>query len=336
MASARGSVRSEGSLTSQSSDGKKGAKEKEAKEKEKVPEEATGLKLGSLILSTLESSPQRNLQVLDLKDSKIASVPAEVYHVFSQAKVLDLRKNILEELLPDIKSMEVLEDLLVDQNRLREIPVEVCSLQNLKTLSLSQNALVGLPKGIGDMSSLRSLSLGDNHISEIPEELGRCTELQTLYLHHNHFTCLPTSLYALGSLSELALEWFRYTTPPLPRVIKGTEWKHLINKFSSMCRDKHDHAERHVSLIHVLSHFSQKVFDANAIDSKRRTRLHVACLEGHVGVAVALAENGSKCDSLDCEGYSPLLVAVREEHPDIATALVRVGVDVNRGAEPAA
>ena len=55
----------------------------------------------------------------------------------------------------------------------------------------------------------------------------------------------------------------------------------------------------------------------------------------------------SKCDSLDCEGYSPLLVAVREareifsvapcmapgvivrlllskqEHPDIANALVR-------------
>ena len=65
----------------------------------------------------------------------------------------------------------------------------------------------------------------------------------------------------------------------------------------------------------------------------------MACLEGHVGVALALAENGptslqilhcskccndasapkrgfgklrSKCDSLDCEGYSPLLVAVRE------------------------
>lgn len=81
----------------------------------------------------------------------------------------------------------------------------------------------------------------------------------------------------------------------------------------------------------VLSEFSQKAFDSNAIDSKRRTRLHVACLEGHVGVALALADLGPKCDSLDCEGYSPLLVAVREEHPDIASALVRTGVDVNRG-----
>ena len=53
----------------------------------------------------------------------------------------------------------------------------------------------------------------------------------------------------------------------------------------------------------------------------------------------------SKCDSLDCEGYSPLLVAVREvcpgppasarhvflfeEHPDIANALVRASRSAN-------
>eukprot|EP00438_Fugacium_kawagutii_P033372 Skav231033 [mRNA] locus=scaffold1869:219579:256567:- [translate_table: standard] len=90
----------------------------------------------------------------------------------------------------------------------------------------------------------------------------------------------------LENLQELALEW--YTTPPLPRVIKGSEWQAL---------------------------------------------LHVACLEGHVGVALALSETGQqRCDTLDCEGYSPLLVAqALQEHPDIASALVRSGVDVNRG-----
>lgn len=303
--------------------------EGEAQDGEQAGEDG-GLRLGSLFLSNLETSPQRNLQVLDLKDSKIATLPSQVYHVFSQARVLDLRKNVLQELLPDIAAMEMLEELLVDQNRLREIPAEVCLLPNLKILSVSQNALVALPKGMGRMASLRSLSLGDNQIAEIPEELGNCKELQNLFLHHNHFTRLPTSLHLLENLSELALEWFRYTTPPLPRVIKGAEWKRIILKFIDMCKDKHGR-ESHVGLVEVLSHFSQKTFDPNAIDSKRRTRLHVACLEGHVGVAVALAERGTKCDSLDCEGYSPLLVAVREEHPDIASALVRVGVDVNRG-----
>ena len=62
-------------------------------------------------------------------------------------------------------------------------------------------------------------------------------------------------------------------------------------------------------------------------------------------------EPRQRCDTLDCEGYSPLLVAVREvrlgckcideiratrhspataqEHPDIASALVRVGYSAN-------
>lgn len=291
-----------------------------------------GAKLGTLSLSTLEAAAaQQNLQVLDLKDNKISAVPAEIYKAFPQVKVLDVRKNALEELLPDISAMRHLEDLLADQNRLRELPPEVCRLPNLKALSLSQNLLKSLPKAIGEMQQLRHLSLGDNHIAEVPPELGSCQELQILYLHHNHFTKLPTSLGQLQNLSELALEWFRYTTPPLPRVIKGAEWKRIITKLLDLCKEKKDKGEQFISCIEVLSQFSQKQFDPNAIDSKRRTRLHVACLEGHVGVAMSLAENGSKCDSLDCEGYSPLLVAVREEHPDIATALVRVGVDVNRG-----
>mmetsp|Transcript_31536 Transcript_31536/g.56589 ORF Transcript_31536/g.56589 Transcript_31536/m.56589 type:complete len:1131 (-) Transcript_31536:58-3450(-) len=286
-------------------------------------------KLGTLNLSALENAAsQPNLQVLDLKDHKISAIPSQVLYAFRQVKVLDLRKNGLEELLPDIKVMVALEDLLVDQNRLREIPEEVCSLPHLKALSLSQNLLKSLPKAIGELKLLRSLSVGDNFIEDIPIEIGKCRELSTLYLHHNSFTKLPTSLGNLENLSELALEWFRYTTPPLPRVIKGMEWQRIIVKLRQICKEK---KEPLISCIEVLSAFSQKAFDPNAIDSKRRTRLHVACLEGHVGVAVALAENGSKCDSLDCEGYSPLLVAVREEHPDIANALVRVGVDVNRG-----
>merc|ERR1719352_1714697 len=119
------------------------------------------------------------------------------------------------------------------------------------------------------MSSLRSLSLGDNHLAEIPAELGSCTELQTLYLHHNHFTKLPTALYKLENLSELALEWFRYTTPPLPRVIKGAEWQRIIAKLLKICKEHSDKNSGAITCIEVLSQFSQRAFDPNAIDSKR-------------------------------------------------------------------
>lgn len=286
-------------------------------------------KLGTLSLSQLETvATQHNLKVLDLKDHKITAIPKEVLGAFAHVTVLDLRKNALEELLPEISQMISLEDLLLDQNRLRDLPEQVCSLPNLKSLSVSQNLLKRLPKALASMKGLKNLNVGDNFIEEIPVELGQCKELQTLYLHHNSFTTLPGSMASMENLQELALEWFRYTTPPLPRVIKGSEWQRIITKLRDLCRDKKD---GRVTCIEVLSKFSQKAFDANAIDSKRRTRLHVACLEGHVGVALALSETGQRCDTLDCEGYSPLLVAVREEHPDIASALVRSGVDVNRG-----
>lgn len=291
-----------------------------------------GQKLGTLSVSALEAmAAQPNLQVLDLKDSKIATIQAEVFDAFTHVKVLDVRKNALEELSPAISAMVHLEDLLADQNRLRELPAQLCKLPKLRSISASQNVLKSIPSAIGEMHQLQSLSIGDNHLNQIPTEIGSCRNLQTLYLHHNHFIQLPTSMGQLESLSELALEWFRYTTPPLPRVIKGSEWTRIISKLLLLFQEKAAKGDSSVSCIEVLSDFSQKTFDPNAIDSKRRTRLHVACLEGHVGVAMALAESGSKCDSLDCEGYSPLLVAVREEHPDIATALVRVGVDVNRG-----
>ena len=32
----------------------------------------------------------------------------------------------------------------------------------------------------------------------------------------------------------------RYTTPPLPRVIKGSEWQQIITKLRELCRDKKD------------------------------------------------------------------------------------------------
>lgn len=325
----------------------------------------TSMKLGIPNLNLLESvAAQEKLQVLDLKDNMLAAVPAEVFKAYVHVKVLDLRKNTLEEILPDISAMVSLEDLLLDQNRLKEIPPEVCQLPRIRNLSLSQNVLTGLPKAISDMTKLRSLTLGDNHITEIPEEIGRCNELQTLYLHHNRFTRLPTTVHGLVNLNEFSLEWFRYTTPPLPRVLKGSEWQRVLHKLMSISRERFMQGSQHLTCIEILSMFSQKPFDPNAIDSKRRTRLHVACLEGHVGVAMALAESGSRpppqgkiavspvmgyqpdvnsavalmesqmgsrCDSLDCEGYSPLLVAVREEHQEIATALVRVGVDVNCG-----
>merc|ERR1719159_1920363 len=121
--------------------------------------------------------------------------------------------------------MTALEELYVDQNRLTELVPEVCGLPKLKTLSLCHNLLPSLPAEVREMHGLTHLHLGDNVLAWIPPEIGACKELRTLYIHHNHFTALPASLHALQHLMEISLEWFRYSTPPLPRVLKGSQSK---------------------------------------------------------------------------------------------------------------
>mmetsp|Transcript_40040 Transcript_40040/g.113219 ORF Transcript_40040/g.113219 Transcript_40040/m.113219 type:complete len:1162 (+) Transcript_40040:10-3495(+) len=326
-----------GILTAGAADGQgmrdfKRAPDEGAAPRQKLAGQQQSVKIGMLSLSTLgHAISQQNLQVLNLKDNKISGISAEVFNAFPRIKTLDLRKNHLEELSADIAAMLALEELLVDQNRLRDIPPEACRLPNMKTLSAGQNALRAIPRAVGEMTRLQSLVVSDNSIDELPAELGACATLQTLHLHHNSFTRLPSTLGQLENLSEFSLEWFRYTTPPLPRIVKGAEWKRLHVQLTDVCKEHWMDGQGCVGCIEVLSRFSQKGFDLNALDSKHRTRLHVACLEGHVGVAMALAQGGCKCDMLDREGCSPLLIAVREEYSTIATALVRTGGDVNRG-----
>ncbi|PFH34569.1 hypothetical protein BESB_066020 [Besnoitia besnoiti] len=61
-----------------------------------------------------------------------------------------------------------------------------------------------------------------------------------------------------------------------------------------------------------------------AVDAKRRTRLHVAALEGHEGVARALLRAGERAElnALDSDGSSPLLLAVRESQFNLVALLV--------------
>merc|ERR1719453_776197 len=174
----------------------------------------------------------KHLQVIDLKDNLIATIPPEVFDSFRNARVLDLRKNALDTLPEEISRCAALEDLYLDENRLKALPELVGTLK-LRTLCCAQNKLQSLPQSISKLTTLRCLQVGDNLLGFVPD-LSELKELSQLFIHHNHFTRLPTGLHALKKLTEFALEWFRYTSPALPRVLRGAEAVPLITKLRDL------------------------------------------------------------------------------------------------------
>eukprot|EP00397_Hematodinium_sp_SG-2012_P007028 GEMP01007068.1.p1 GENE.GEMP01007068.1~~GEMP01007068.1.p1 ORF type:complete len:957 (+),score=166.33 GEMP01007068.1:34-2904(+) len=280
--------------------------------------------------STADSAVASNATSVNLNENRLSQLPPNFGSVFCHAKILDLRKNQLEHFPPDFAKMVCLEELYLDFNRIAALPDEIFRLP-LVTLSVTQNQLTTISPEIGKCKTLQNLFLADNVIDSLPSEIGLCEALNVFHLHNNSLLHLPTSLHKLEHIAEWSLEWLRYTTPPLPKLLKGTEWQKHIARFLSFLAERANAGLKQVSCMEFLSLFSQKQFDINGFDSKRRTRLHVTCLEGHAGVARALIQGNARLDMLDSDGYSPLLVAVREEHALIVTALVAQNVDVNKG-----
>jgi ankyrin repeat protein len=174
---------------------------------------------------------------------------------------------------------------------------------------------------------LKTLHLGDNRIKQLPE-LSKLTNLKALFVHHNHFTQLPPGVQNLSNLAECALEWFRYAQPALPRVLKGADGKPIIERLRTLSAKNNG---RGLTFSQVVTQFSAGDTNLHTLDSKKRSRLHIAALEGHTGVTIALLEAKVSPESLDTDKYSPLLVAVREEHVDIVNVLVENNANVNDG-----
>ncbi|CAH0549306.1 unnamed protein product [Brassicogethes aeneus] len=75
--------------------------------------------------------------------------------------------------------------------------------------------------------------------------------------------------------------------------------------------------------------------DVNLRGSKdNRTALHVAAATGNIEMSNVLVSNGADINAQDINGYSPLMFAVDNNHPETAEFLINQGVDVNlRGSK---
>ena len=260
------------------------------------------------------------LHTVDLRNSSLSYVPYETFSSFRDIRKLDLRRNLLTFIPPEIVNLDCLVEALFDHNNLMEVPQEIFEMSTIERIGLSDNRLTKIQE-IGPCPNLRSLNLSDNWFEECPIFAeGACRKLKTLHLHHNSFSRLHTSFSQLESLEELSLEWFRYTTPPLSRVIRKKAQQAVITELRQLCKDKGGKGGCHI--YDVIAAFSTRAFDVHGKDPEGRTRLHVACAEGHIGVAMGLLESRADCNKIDHHHFTPLLFAVSNANPRLVAKLL--------------
>ena len=111
----------------------------------------------------------------------------------------------LTSLPNNIRNLENLKSLILNNNSLNELPESIGELGNLQVLSLNYNRLTRLPESIGELGNLRELNLVDNQLTELPESIGKLGNLWKLNLNHNQLTELPESLMELKNMQYLFL-----------------------------------------------------------------------------------------------------------------------------------
>ncbi|NGX46817.1 MAG: hypothetical protein K1000chlam3_00181 [Chlamydiae bacterium] len=89
----------------------------------------------------------------------------------AEINILNLEKNCLYFLPPEIGNLSQLQELYLAYNNLTSIPKELGNLSQLQKLSLYSNQLKSIPKELANLSQLRKIYLGNNRSTEIPIEL---------------------------------------------------------------------------------------------------------------------------------------------------------------------
>ena len=126
-------------------------------------------------------------------------------------------------------------------------------------------------------------------------------------------------IHKLTNLRQFSLEWFRYTSPALPMNLKGSSGEILIKSLqnlSELVKDK-----QQVTFFQFLRHFTQFPYTIERFE-KDYFLLHKAVLSNDIGVLTALISSGCDLNLLDSDGYSALVVAIRENN-EKATKLIQ-------------
>jgi len=109
------------------------------------------------VAAQLPGGAMGELAELVLAGFGIARLPGRHLAALGALTRLDLSRNALAALPPEVGLLSALDDLDVSRNRLRGLPPELGRLSRLRLLNCMANELERLPDEIGDLASLYRL-----------------------------------------------------------------------------------------------------------------------------------------------------------------------------------
>ena len=74
-----------------------------------------------------------------------------------------------------------------------------------------------------------------NELETLEQAIFELADLKILYIYSNPFTQIPTGIKKLEKLNQLALDWFKYTSPGMLPLIKRGEQDTVFNELKYLC-----------------------------------------------------------------------------------------------------
>jgi hypothetical protein len=164
---------------------------------------ASGLKTFPIELYKLEET----LEVLDLTDNKLSSLPDDFYR-FKKLKRLFLSNNQFNHIPKVLAKLPHLSMIGIRNNQI-EIFEENSLPLSTRWLILTDNKLTSLPQSIGDLTQLQKCMLSGNQLTSLPDTFSRCINLELLRIAANKLEIFPKVLLSLPKLS-----WLAYSANP--------------------------------------------------------------------------------------------------------------------------
>ncbi|KAL9126691.1 MAG: hypothetical protein Q9217_004302 [Psora testacea] len=164
------------------------------------------------IISEIKSLRELRIAENDIK----GSINPNLYDL-ANLEVLELSKNEITNLPPEIAKLSALRTLLISGNRLRRLPVEALAHTSIRELDASRNNLMGclFPTQTDTPATLKSIDVSYNALTSLSEnDTLDLPAIQTLNMSENRIKTLPNvSLWT--SLTTVTADGNQMTTIPI-------------------------------------------------------------------------------------------------------------------------
>ncbi|GLS90855.1 serine/threonine protein kinase [Psychromonas marina] len=163
-------------------------------------------------LSQLNAGELNGIKRLSLSEN-ISEFPMAILSLADSLEVLDLSDNKLSSLPTEIAQLSKLKIIFASNNCFTVLPEALGACPSLEMVGFKSNQIKCVPEAALP-AKLRWLILTDNHIEVLPESLGERPRLQKLALAGNRLTTLPTTMHKLENLELLRLSANQLTECP--------------------------------------------------------------------------------------------------------------------------